>query len=72
VILPGTDSKDALTVIGRISETFSSYNSDKCDLAINISIGFSSVNDTETSLEETLYKADMKMYSRKQVNKSLS
>lgn len=71
VILPGTDSKDALTVIGRISETFSNYNSDKCDLAINISIGFSSVNDTETSLEEALFKADMKMYSRKQVNKSL-
>lgn len=70
VILPGTDSKKALAIIGRISEAFSNYNSDKGDLAINISIGFSSVNDTETSLEEALYKADMKMYSRKQVNKS--
>ena len=71
VILPVTDSKEAMTVIGRISEAFSNYNSDKGDLAINISIGFSSVNDTETSLEDALCKADMKMYCRKQVNKSL-
>lgn len=72
VILPGADSKGAMFVIERISETFNDYNSDKDDLAINISMGFSTVTDTETSLEEALHKADMKMYSRKQVNKSLT
>jgi len=72
VILPGADNKEALVVIERISETFNDYNSDKSDLAINISIGFSTVKDTETSLEDALCKADMKMYSRKQVNKSLA
>ncbi|MFA7652122.1 MAG: GGDEF domain-containing protein, partial [Synergistaceae bacterium] len=72
VILPGADNKEALVVIERISETFNDYNSDKSGLAINISIGFSTVKDTETSLEDALCKADMKMYSRKQVNKSLA
>lgn len=72
VILPGADSKETLVVIERISETFNDYNSDKGDLAINISIGFSTVKDTETSLEDALYKADKKMYCRKQINKSLS
>jgi len=72
VILPGADNKEALVVIERISETFNNYNSDKSGLEINISIGFSTVKDTETSLADALCKADMKMYTRKQVNKSLA
>ena len=72
VILPGAGEDQALRVVERIQKTFTDHNSEGSAPSISISIGLSTVNDTETSLEDALCRADMNMYSRKQHNKALT
>ncbi len=71
VILPGADRLEATKVIERIHKKFIEQDS-KENFSVSISVGMSTVEDSESSLEDALYRADMDMYRHKQENKSLS
>ncbi len=69
VILPGAGKDEALRIVERINKTFANHDPGGRPSLISISIGQSTVYDTETSLEDALNWADKDMYSRKQRSK---
>lgn len=72
VILPSTGQHEAEIIVGRIYDTFAEHNAQIDSLPVNISVGFSTVEETGTSLKKALNDADMDMYLRKSINRSKS
>ena len=72
VILPSTGQNEAEIIVGRIYDTFAEHNAQIDSLPVNISVGFSTVEETGNSLKKALNDADMDMYLRKSINRSKS
>lgn len=68
-ILPETDEETARKIVKRIRENIAKANEEKRPFPVSISIGTATAFNHETSLQETLKKADERMYHEKLVEK---
>ncbi len=71
-LMPATDKKTGETVARRIQQAVDKYNEGRSDLPLGISIGVASSEGPQTSLAETMRKADDLMYQDKRVRKRRS
>ncbi|QSX08579.1 diguanylate cyclase [Alkalibacter rhizosphaerae] len=69
VILPDTEEKNAIKVIGRINERIHHYNQ-RSRSSIGVTIGMATAHDGSISLKRILKMADRDMYTQKETKKA--
>ncbi len=65
VLLPNTPKPVVEGICHRIQDTVRSYNSENPAIALSISVGFATKNESSTKMSELFREADNNMYSRK-------
>ena len=71
-LMPATDEKTGEAVARRIQLTVDHYNEGREDIALGVSIGVATSEGPETTLAETMRKADDLMYHDKRLRKRRS
>jgi diguanylate cyclase (GGDEF)-like protein/PAS domain S-box-containing protein len=71
-LMPGADQKTGDLVAKRIQQAVEEYNSSRKDLPLGISIGAATSEGPETTIEETIRRADDLMYQNKRLRKRQS
>lgn len=65
LLLPNSDEKQTQAIAGAILKSLEDYNHDNPHSLLSLSVGYDVKKDSDTSIDETLKKADHNMYREK-------